>query len=147
MTHLWIIYCRSVLEQSAEVWSSSLSEENKKDMDRTQKSFVKLVLQKQYKTENDESYENALLKLILQNLDERRRELCLKFAKDCIKNEKLIDLFPQNVNNFIDTRYHEEYSVLHSNTERLKKSSVVYMQNLLNTEEKRAKLEIGSSLK
>ena len=36
LTHLWITYCRSVLEQSAVVWSSSLSEENKNDLERTQ---------------------------------------------------------------------------------------------------------------
>ena len=48
------------------VWSSSLSEENIKDLERAQKSFVKLVLQKEYITEDDESYEKALLKLNLQ---------------------------------------------------------------------------------
>ena len=139
LTHLWIIYCRSVLEQSAEVWSSSLSEENKTDLERTQKSFVKRVLKKEYKTEETGSYENALLKLNLQTLEARREELCLKFAKDCTKHEKFTDLFPENENNHMDTRYHEKYEVLFSNTERMKKSSIIYMQNLLNKEEKERK--------
>ena len=141
LTHLWITYCRSVLEQSAVVWSSSLSEENKNDLERTQKSFVKLVLQKEYKTELDESYENALLKLNLQKLEPRRKELCLKFAKDCIKNKKFTDLFPENENTHMNTRFHEEYEVLFSNTERMKQSSIIYMQNLLNEEEKEEKLQ------
>ena len=37
LVHLWIVYCRSVLEQSAVVWSSSISEQNKIDLERTQK--------------------------------------------------------------------------------------------------------------
>ena len=49
MVHLWILYCRSVLEQSAVVWSSSLTQENKDDLERTQKSFAKLVLKDEYK--------------------------------------------------------------------------------------------------
>ena len=44
MVHFWITYCRSALEQSAVLWSSSLSQENKDDLERTQKSFAKLVL-------------------------------------------------------------------------------------------------------
>ena len=44
MVHIWIVYCRSVLEQSAVVWSSSLSEKNKTDLERTQKAFAKLML-------------------------------------------------------------------------------------------------------
>ena len=39
----------------------------------------------------------------------------------------------------MDTRYHEKYEVLFSNTERMKKSSIIYMQNLLNKEEKERK--------
>ena len=41
MVHIWIVYCRSLLEQSAVVWSSSLTQENIDDLERTQKSFVK----------------------------------------------------------------------------------------------------------
>ena len=103
MTHFWILYCRSVLEKSAVVWSSSLSEENKKDLERTQKCFVKLVLKKEYKTECNESYENTLLKLNLETLEARRKAICLKFAKDCIKNEKFANLFPKNENSHMDT--------------------------------------------
>ena len=62
MVHLWIIYCRSLLEQSAVVWSSSLTQENINDLERTQKSFVKLILKHEFKTEHEKSYENALLK-------------------------------------------------------------------------------------
>ena len=79
------------------------------------------------------NYETALLKLNLQTLEQRRKELCLKFAKDSIKNEILSDLFPIN-NISKDTRNKEKYIVGHANTDRLRNSSIIYMQNLLNEE-------------
>ena len=137
MTHLWITYCRSVLEQSSVVWNSSLTQENKEDLERTQKSFVKLVLRNEYRTENDESYENSLMKLNLETLESRRNHLDLNFAKNCIKNEKFTNLFPPNENlHTMETRHHENFKVYHANTERFKKSSIINMQNLLNIEAK-----------
>ena len=133
MVHIWIVYCRSLLEQSAVVWSSSLTQENIDDLERTQKSFAKLILKNEFRSDYEESYENALMKLNLQSLEQRREELCLNFAKNCIKNEKLTDLFPENEKQY-DLRNTEKYKVLHANTERLRKSSVIHMQNLLNTE-------------
>ena len=44
MVHLWKVYCLSVLEQSCVVWGSSISQENKDDLEGTQKCFAKLVL-------------------------------------------------------------------------------------------------------
>ena len=43
------------------------------------------------------NYEDALNKLQLQTLGERREALCLKFAKQCLKIEKMKDLFPRRV--------------------------------------------------
>ena len=129
MVHLWILYCRSVLEQSAVLWSSSLSEENKEDLERIQKSFAKLILKQEY-----ENYETALLKLNLQTLEERRKELCLNFAKNSIKNEIFSDLFPTNTVT-TETRNKEKFIVTRANTDRLRNSSIIYMQNLLNEED------------
>ena len=50
MVHLWAIFCRSVLEQSCVVWHSSLTQENSDDLERTQKTFSKLVLREKYTT-------------------------------------------------------------------------------------------------
>ena len=135
MVHLWIIYCRSVLEQSAIIWSSSLSQENREDLERTQKSFAKLVLKQEY-----DNYETALLKLNLQTLEQRRKELCLNFAKDSIKNDTLSDLFPTNQYKK-ETRNKEKYRVTHANTDRLRNSSIIYMQNLLNEEDQQIRKE------
>ena len=140
MSHLWITYCRSVLEQSSVVWGSSLTQENKDDLERTHKSFAKLILRKQYKTESEKSYEDSLLKLNLETLESRRNLLLLEFSNNCIKNGKLNDLLQKNENiHPMDTRHHEEFAVLHANTERLKKSSIIHMQNLQNAQVKEKK--------
>ena len=140
MVHFWIMYCRSVLEQSAVLWSSSLTQENKDNLERMQKCFVKLIYPKKYKTEDDKSYTDLLLELNLQTLENRRENLCLKFAKDGIKFNKLKDLFPENINDHImETRHQEKFKILHANTNRFKNSSIPYMQRLLNNEFKQMK--------
>ena len=45
MVGLWKTYCLSVLDQSCVLWDSGLTMENKSDLERTQKTFAKLVLQ------------------------------------------------------------------------------------------------------
>ena len=90
MVHLWITFCRSVLEQSCVVWHGSLTQENENDLERTQKTFCKLVLKEKYK-----NYEYSLIQLNLDTLKQRRNFLNLKFAKSGIKYKKLDDLLPE----------------------------------------------------
>ena len=128
MVHLWTIFCRSVLEQSSAVWHSSLTQENIDDLERTQKSFCKIVLKDKYT-----SYDNALYKLNMDSLHERREILQLKFAKSGIKHEKLNDLFPKPENLCkMERRNVENFKVNFANTERLRKASIISMQNQLN---------------
>ena len=56
--HIWTLYCCSILEQSSVVWFSSLSSENRTDIERTQNNYT--------------TYEEALQKLNLQTLEERQ---------------------------------------------------------------------------
>ena len=130
MVHLWIVFCRSVLEQSCVVWHSSLTQENREDMERTQKTFCKLLLQEKYV-----NYENALMKLDLLSLEKRRESVCLKFAKSGIQNEKKDDLFPKKSREHnMKTRNTNEFNINFANTERLKKDSIIIMQNDLSVE-------------
>ena len=55
---VYILFIRSILEQSATVWHSSLTEENSCDLERVQKSAVKVMLQDTYN-----GYQNGLAKL------------------------------------------------------------------------------------
>ena len=88
---IYLTYVRNILEQSSVVWHSSLSKKNRKDLERIQKSAVKIILGKR-----SSNYKMDLEKLKLDSLDERRKKLCLKFAKHCLKTEKLKD-FPQKI--------------------------------------------------
>ena len=128
LVHLWILYCRSVLEQSCVLWHSTLTQENDTDLERTQKTFAKLILGNRYN-----SYAEALVKLNLLPLSERRRQLCLNFATSGIENNTLGDLLRKNEKiHKMPTRKNEPYQVDFCNRERLRKSSVIYMQSLLN---------------
>ena len=131
MVHLWIMFCRSVLEQSCVVWHGSLTQENRDDLERTQKTFAKLMLKEKYL-----NYENALILLNLDSLETRRKTLNLKFAQAGIKNHKLNDLFPTNEKEHkMKTRKEEKYEVNFANTERLKTASIITMQKMLNANE------------
>ena len=128
MVNFWILFCRSVLEQSCVVWGPSLTQENVEDLERTQKSFAKLVLRQNYKT-----YDHALVQLNLESLEIRRKQMLVKFAKDGIYNNTMTDLFPlNNKKHKMETRKTEKYKVNHANTERLKTGSIISMQKLLN---------------
>ena len=72
----------------------------------------------------------------MEILEQRRENLCLKFANKCTKIQKTRDIFPENKKlHETKTRNTEKFKGQHANTERLKKSSVIYMQNLLNENE------------
>ena len=133
LKNIYILFVRSQLEQSAVVWHSSLTQENITDLERVQKSAVKIIMGNKYK-----SYQKSLNFLELETLKERREKLCLKFAKRCLKNDKAKKMFPLNCKNHeMGTRNGEKFKVQHANTSRLKNFSIIYMQNLLNQDEKR----------
>ena len=46
---IYLTYIQSVLDQSAVVWHSSLSQKNKNDLDRVQKVALRVILGKNYK--------------------------------------------------------------------------------------------------
>ena len=72
----------------------------------------------------------------METLFERRNNLCLKFSIKCTKNEKLKKMFPivKKIHP-MKKRIENKFKVHHANTERLKKSAIIYMQNLLNQNE------------
>ena len=91
-------------------------------------SACKLIL-----SENYRSYENALKTLNIESLFDRREILCLDFAKKCLRNEKMKILFKENPKiHEMETRNKEKYDITHARTSRFKKSSIIYMQRLLN---------------
>ena len=127
---IYVTFVRSILEQSAVVWHSSLSYENRKDLERVQKAAVRVILGNSYT-----NYTNGLKTLNLESLVKRRKLLCLRFAKNCIKNEKVKNLFTRNVSKHkMKKRKRKVFKVPQANTERYKNSAIPYMTKLLNKE-------------
>ena len=72
-------------------------------------------------------------KIGIESLESRREDLCLNFARKCVKNKKLVHMFPENPKpHGMNTRHEERYEVQFANTDRLKNSPLIYMQKLLN---------------
>ena len=108
-------------------WPNQCSEDRLK-IERVQKSAIKVILGNRYI-----GYRKSLQKLDLETLDERREKLCLNFARKCLKNNKTKHLFPINVKSHqMETGKKEKFKIQHANTERYRKSSILYMQQLLN---------------
>ena len=118
------------------VWHSSLSDKNRKDLERVQKSALKIILKDHYTT-----YEDALEVLNLQSLEKRREILCLRFAKNCLKNEKLKKLFPLHKQDHdMKTRSRLFFKENKTRTSRYQNSAIPYMQKLLNRDRKKREM-------
>ena len=76
LKEIYVTFVRSILEQSVPVWHSSLTNENKEDLERIQKSAFRIILGNRYK-----NYQNALNLLEMDTLESRREHLCLVFAQ------------------------------------------------------------------
>ena len=126
LLEVYILYIRSVLESSAVVWHSSLTVGQELELERVQKVALKIILKERY-----ESYDNALKLCALPSLKDRRIQLCTKFATKCVKSSKNNDMFLLKTAVRL-TRQPEKFMVTRCNTERLRNSSIPYMQKLLN---------------
>ena len=125
---IYLTYVRSILEQSAVVWHSSLSAKNRRDLERVQKCAVRVILGNNYST-----YKNGLQELNIENLNKRRESICLKFAKKCLTNEKVKDIFQKNDSKHkMMKRKRRKFRTKKIKTDRYKKSAVPYMTDLLN---------------
>ena len=123
LVNIYVLYIRSRLEQSAVVWHSSLTLGEEKELERVQKVALRLILGNDY-----QDYDQARSITAIQTLNERRKQLCLKFAKKSVKNGSLKDLFQPNIDS-----HHEKFHVTFAKTDRLKNSAIPFMQRLLNT--------------
>ena len=95
-------------------------------LERVQKVALRLILKENYL-----DYATALDKTGLQTLASRRDELCLNFAKKCVKFPHTKDMFPKNEKTRV-TRKTENFVVPFARTDRYKNSSIPYMSRLLN---------------
>ena len=123
LVQIYTLYVRSILEFNCCVWHYNITLEERNDIERVQKVACKIMLKKDYT-----SYAQALKKLGLQTLDDRRHKLCEKFAKNCVKGPlQVSEMFPRDL-----TRHSNKYQVTFARNERLLQSAIPQMQRLLN---------------
>ena len=115
------------------VWHSSITKGEEKDLERTQKVALKIILGQNYF-----SYADSLKVTGLETLSARRTKLSLNFAKKCIKHDSTKWMFPQKTNP-VDIRDPEKFHVTKARTDRLFNSAIPYMQRLLNADFRKKK--------
>ena len=124
---------RSKLDYGCNVWHSGLTKQNRNDIERIHKSSCKIILGKNYR-----NYKKALKDLHMESLHDRRERLNLNFARKSLKIPVMKNLFPLKVSNHkMIKRKQQKYKVMKAKTNRMKRSPVIYMQNLLNCYEEK----------
>ena len=126
---------RSVLELAVPVWHPALTKYEARQIERVQRSAFYIILGEQY-----ENYENALIILGSETLDERRVKLCQKFARKALRNPKYANWFcpvnrvpGQNMRTRrCQTKSTFNLKPVHTRTYRFEKSPIPYMTKLLN---------------
>ena len=91
---------------------------------------MKVILKNKYT-----NYHEGLKSLNIESLDERRRKLCLKFAKNCLKIDKVKGMFKKkkNIHN-MQKRKSKIFEEKCAKTKRYQISAIPYLSKLLNEE-------------
>ena len=118
---IYKLFCRSVLEYGAPVWTGGLSSTNSKNIERIQKNAYKIIY-------GWKDYDDCLEEIEEDNLETRRENLCLKFAEACLKHDKFSNWFEEG----ISTRNKTNFVEPEAKTKRYKNSAIPYLTRLLN---------------
>ena len=113
------------------MWHYAITEEESSDLERVQKVACKVILGNKYT-----DCQSALEILNLDKLDERRTDLCLRFAKKCLRFEQKKYMFPLNTEHQVNTRDVEKYKVKFASIGRLMDSAIPQLQRALNEDAK-----------
>ena len=91
---------------------------------------MRVILKRKYT-----NYKDGLKELKIESLEKRRENLCLRFAKKCLKNEKVKDFFPKKKQKHkMIKRKVKKFKINNAKTKRYSNSAIPYMQRLLNKE-------------
>ena len=129
LVDLYFKHVRSVVEFSAVVWTSSLTQENICSIERVQKAALAVILGSRY-----QSYEEACTLLSIEKLSSRREKLSLKFAKKSSMHPIHKHWFVLNPAETITRSIPSKYKPVLVRTQRLLKSAIPYFTQLLNND-------------
>ena len=130
LIEIYILFIRSITEYCAVAFHSSLTVEQATDIERIQRTSLKVILGESYI-----DYPAALEMSGLQTLHDRRERRCLDFALKALKHPVNSRMFPFNSNlggDGAQIRDRETFEVNFARTERYRMSAVPFCQRKLN---------------
>ena len=120
-------YIRPILEYGVPVFNAGLTINQCQLLEHIQKRACKIMLGNLYTT-----YEAALEMCSLQTLENRRKKLCLDFAKALEKNPLCNGWLPVKQNPNYSLRRKNKYRQFLCKTARFQNSALPYIVKLLN---------------
>ena len=127
LVDVYVKQIRCVLELAVPAWQGAITQAEKLELERVQKCALYIILGDEYG-----SYNLALKKLHLENLEARRKNLCLKFSRKAETNVKHNKWFKLNTND-VNTRQEKfKYCDVQYSHKRFKDSPISYLTGLLN---------------
>ena len=127
LLEVYIKQIRCILEYGVPAWQSSITQEEKTNIERVQKSAFHIILGNSYL-----SYKNALHSLGMETLDIRRKRLTYKFALRCEKHEKFKFWF-KPAKKTMNTRTNiNKYCDVKANHHRFMNSPISHLTRILN---------------
>ena len=127
LVDVFIKQIRSLMELAVPVWHSGITQEERIDIERIQKSAAHIILGEEYV-----SYRLALNHLGLESLLDRREKLCLKFAKKAEKHHKFGSWFKPTVNVRNTRLLKQKYCSAFTRHSRFRKSPLPFLTEVLN---------------
>ena len=121
---------RTILEYATPVWHPGLTSRDSYEIERVQKSAYAIIY-------GNQPYKYLLKKHNKKSLQDRRQELCRKFAMKSAKNNYTKKWFNPKLKT-VNTRSKDPYYEVPCKTNRWKNSPIPFMTALLNKEQKKS---------
>ena len=129
MMTLYVWFLRTVLEYACPVWHPGLNQLHHTKIERVQKRALRVILGNDY-----QSYDNALGRLSMSSLYDRREMLTLRFGRSLLRSPVHRHLLPPT-NGEVHGRRTRNQGLLRTvpaRTERYRSSTIPYLVNLIN---------------
>ena len=127
MLEVYTQQVRSVAEMACPVWNSGLTVQEVCALERIQRTAL-AIIRGEYHT----SYSEALSYFNLKSLEDRRGEICLKFAIKAYKHPKFSLWFTKNMDTANTRSEKTPLVIVRGRTRRYLNSPLPYLNNLLN---------------
>ena len=128
LVDVFSLFIRFPLEYCCVVWHSTLTQEQSYDIERVQRTALKVILGEDYI-----DYQTSIGRCGLETLHSRRQKRCLAFGLRSLKHSKHKTMFqPSNEADSVEIRLKNKFHVNCAHKTRYKKSTIPFIQNMLN---------------